>query len=213
MRFVPSLIAAALTATVLAALPIVATAATAPLVSNAVVVDNASFYAIDGADTIGSGNYALNYPGFIDIPYAIFDFGGTTSVSNATLSWNYDHPFGGSGPAQITLYVGHDADGAITTADRFVGTAVNTFTVAGGEVLNFNVTGAVNAALASGQYVAARLEATVPPTALGDYYGGNFVTPTMTYTAGVVPEVDAAVMVLCGMGVLGGLLARRRKAA
>jgi hypothetical protein len=161
-------------------------------------------------DGIGSGNYALNQLGFIDIPYAIFGFGATTSVSSATLNWNFGTLFGGSGPAQISLYAGNDADGIISTTDRFMGTIVDTFTYSGGEVRNFDVTSLVNAALLSGEFFAVRLEATVAPGSLSGYYGGQFGVPSLDAMSGSVPE--PASLSLLGLGLAGLGFSRRKKA-
>jgi len=188
-----------------------AAAATIPLVSNQVIVDNSPFNSIGPEDGIGGGNYALNYPGFIDIPYAIFDFGATSSVSSATLTWDFASLFGGSGPAQITLYAGNDASGTITTGDRFMGTPIDTFTYSGGELRTYDVTAAVNAALSSGQFFAVRLEATAPPSTLNGYYGGSFLTPSLVADAGDAPSVpEPSSVLLLGAGLAAVTLKRRR---
>lgn len=204
---------AAATALALSALaPATASAASAALIDNQVIIDNAPFYSVGPEDGLGSGNYALNFPSFIDIPYAIFDFGATASVSNALLTWNFGSLFGGSTPTQITLYAGSDLSGTITTADRFMGTAADTATYSGGELRTFDVTSLVNAALGSGQYFAARFEVTDPPGSLNTYHGGNFLTPSLSYTLGPVPEPETYALMLVGLGFLG-VCTRRRNAA
>ena len=187
-------------------------AQSAPLVGNAVIIDNAPFFN-SGGDGLGSGNYALNHPSFIDIPYAIFDFGTTSSVSSAMLTWNFRSLFGGSGPAQIALYVGNDADGSISIADRFMGTLANVFTYSGGELRTYDVTSYVNSSLGSGRYFAARLEATVPPASLSGYYGGQFDVPSLNYAVTATPE--PASVLLLGTGLVGvfSVSRRRRKQA
>lgn len=186
-------------------------AQTASLVDNRVIIDNAPFYSIGAEDDLGGGNFALNHPGFIDIPYAIFDLGAATTVSSAFLTWNFGSLFGGSGPAQISLYVGSDADGVITTADRFSGLLVSTDTYAGGELRTWDITSLVNAALAIGPYVSARLDATADPATLNGYYGGNFLTPSLTFSTTAVPEPASAVLLVAGLGGLA-VAARRRSA-
>lgn len=195
-------------AAMVALLPGVSFAAPVSLIANRVIVDMDPFYVVDMEDRAdGRDNFALNHPYFIDIPYAIFDFGSTKSVSNATLSWNFDRLYKVTRPAKITLYVGNDADGHITVDDRFMGTAVDTFTYTGGEVRNFDLTAYVNASLASGQYFAARLEATVAPTSLKNYYGGNFFTPSLNATATAVPE--PATLTIVGLGLAALAFTRR----
>lgn len=189
-------------------LPATATAAAVPLIDNRVIIDRSPFYSQGAEDGLGTGNYALNHPSFIDIPYAIFDFGSVSSVGSAILNWSFSSLFGGSGPAEIKLYAGNDADGVISTSDRFMGSAIDTFTYSGGEVRNFDVTALVNAALSSGQYFAARLEATVAPGDLSGYYGGQFLVPSLEISP--VPEPEAYAMFLVGLGLLG-VAARRRK--
>lgn len=196
---------------VAALLPTTAFAGPIPVVNNQVIIDNAPFYSVGPEDSsLGSGNYALNHPGFIDIPYVIFDFGSTTSVSSAILNWNFRALYGGSGAAEITLYVGNDASGTISVGDRFMGTAVDTFTYSGGETRNFDLTSFVNASLLSGQYFAARFEATAAPGTLSGHYGGNFLTPSMDATAGTVSVPEPATLALLGLGFAGMVFSKRR---
>ena len=214
MRTQSTRLVSAIALAVCALAPAAVSAASAALVDNSVIIDNAPFYSVGSEDQIGSGNYALNHPAFIDIPYAIFDFGTTTSVASAMLTWNFGSLYGGSGPAQIALYVGNDASGTITTADRFMGTVADTATYSGGELRTFDITSFVNTALAGGQFVAARLEATAAPGTLSGYYGGQFLTPSLNFDVGTpaVPEPETYAMLLAGLGVLGAVV-RRRKAA
>lgn len=186
-----------------------ASAQTATLVDNRVIIDNRPFYSIGSEDGLGGANFALNSADFIDIPYAIFDFGSSTTVSNAFLTWNFQSLFS-SPPAQISLYVGNDADGAITIGDRFVGSLADTYVYAGATSRTFDITSFVNSALTSGRYVAARFEATVPPEQLRGYYGGWFDTPSLTYNVSTVPEPGTYALMLTGLCTLA-LAARTRK--
>lgn len=194
-----------------ALLPVTATAASVPLIDNQVIIDNNPFYSIGAEDHLGTGNYALNHPGFIDIPYAIFDLGSTSSVGSAVLTWNFGSLYGGSGPAFISLYGGNDADGIISVNDRFNGSFVAVNSFAGGETWSLDVTALVNSSLGSGQYFAARLEATLPPSILSGYYGGQFLTPTLEISP--VPEPETYAMLLAGLGLLGFTMRRKNKAA
>lgn len=188
-----------------------AQAAVVTLGSNNAIVDNAPFYSIGPEDSAsGVGNYALSHPTYIDIPYAIFDLGSTSSVSKAILSWNFDSLYGPSEPAEISLYLGNDADGTISASDRFMGDPVDTFTYSGGELRNFDVTALVNKSLMSGQYFAARLEATAAPSTLSGYYGGNFFTPSLSITT--VPVPGAAWLFGSGLVAIAGA-ARSKKTA
>lgn len=191
----------------LGTLPALAIADPVPLFANATIIDKAPFYSVGGEDSVGFFNYALNFPTFIDIPYAIFDFGTTTSVGNAMLTWNFDALFGGSGPAEIELYVGTDSDGVITTGDRFEGTMFDTFTYSGGELRTYDVTAAVNAALGIGRYFMARLEVTADPSLLSDYHGGLFMDPSMTMS----PVPEPASWAALGLGFAAALRRRARK--
>lgn len=189
-------------------------AATAILEDNRVIVDNAPFFSVGAEDSLGSGNFALNRAGFIDIPYAIFSFGGATSVANATLNWDFDSLFGDSPPSSIGLYVGNDVDGVITTSDRFMGTLLDTSIYSGGEVGSFDVTSFVNDALGAGQFFAARFEvATAPADVSGVNDGGNFFAPSLNFDqVAAVPEPATWAFMIFGFGAIGGVLRRNRKA-
>lgn len=195
-------------------MPPAASAASVTLVDNRVIIDNGAFYIVNAGDELGVGNFALNSTTFIDIPYAIFDFGATTSVSSATLTWDFLSLWGGSAPASISLYVGSDADGSISTADRFMGTSIDSFVYSTSVSRSFDVTDAVNAALGGGQYFAARLEAATPPASLpgGLYSGGQFAVPSLEATSGSVPQPvpEPGTLMLVATGALGLLRARRR---
>lgn len=194
-----------------ALLPVTAMAASVPLIDNQVIIDNNPFFSIGAEDGLGSGNYALNHPGFIDIPYAIFDLGSASSVGSAVLTWNFGSLYGGSGTAQIGLYGGNDADGIISVNDRFNGSFIGVNSFSGGETWSVDVTALVNSSLGSGQYFAARLEAVLPPSALSGYYGGDFLTPSLEISP--VPEPETYAMLLAGLGLLGFTMRRKNKAA
>jgi len=195
----------------LVAVPTLASADPVSLIANQVIIDNAPFFSVGTEDGLGVANYALNHPHFIDSPYAIFDLGSASSVRSATLTWNFGSLYGGSPPADITLYVGSDADGKITRDDRFTGTSIETFTYSGGERRSHDVTAQLNASLLLGRYFAARLEATIPPGALGTYYGGQFLTPSLSVNdLATVPEPATLTLVAAGLSL--GLVRRRRRA-
>jgi hypothetical protein len=185
-------------------------AANITLLGNSVIIDNSPFNSMGLEDEIGTGNFALNHPTFIDVPFAIFDFGGATSVSSATLTWNFLELFGNSGPASISLYAGTDTDGIITPGDRFMGTAIDTFVYSVGVSRTFDVTAWVNAALAGGQYFAVRLEANVAPGDLTGFYGGQFEAPSLD--ASSVPEPSTIYGLMLGLGAIALAKRKSRKA-
>lgn len=187
-----------------------AMAASVPLIDNQVIIDNNPFYSIGAEDKLGGFNYALNHFEYIDIPYAIFDFGSTASVGSAVLTWNFNSLYGSSGPAQISLYAGNDADGIISVNDRFNGSFVAVNTFSGGETWSVDVTSLVNSSLGSGQYFAARLEAVLPPSVLSGHYGGQFFAPSLEISP--VPEPETYAMLLAGLGILGFSLRRKKQA-
>lgn len=191
-----------------------ALAAPVPLKANAPLIDLQPFYDMGPDDGVGAGNVALTYYYYIDIPYAIFDFGSTAAVTSATLRWDFLSLSANSGPASITLYVGGDADGVISKNDRFMGVAVDTFVYSGGELRTFNVTSQVNTLLAGGgRYFAARLEADVKPWQLGDgeHSGGEFAVPSLDAVTGGIPVPEpGSTLFLLGIG-LAGLRAWRKR--
>ncbi|KPP84841.1 MAG: putative extracellular protein [Rhodobacteraceae bacterium HLUCCA08] len=176
-----------------------AQAATLNPTENAVILDYAPFNSVGSEDTIGFGNYALNYGTFIDMPYAIFDFGGLSSVSSAVLNLDFLGPYGGSGPTSITLYTGIDTDGVITTLDRFMGIALDSYVYGSAVSRMIDITAEVNASLTTGDDFAIRLEVDAAPGTFSGFAGGQFATPTITYETGV-----AAVPLPAGLPLLGG---------
>ena len=165
-----------------------------PLLDDQVIVDSFPFASVGAEDALGGGKFALNHPEFIDVPYAIFDFTTISDTTNVELEWNFDRLFGGSQPAEITLYLGSDDDGVITVDDRFVGTAIDTRTYTDLTTNRIDVSAIVNDLLSDGPFIAARLEATAAPGTLSDYYGGRFFEPTMT----TLPEPGTALLFVMG---------------
>jgi hypothetical protein len=92
-----------------------------------------------------------------------------------------------------------------------MGTPIGTSIYSGGELRSYDVTALVNNALLSGQYFAARLEATAPPGTLSGFYGGQFLVPSLDATAGAAAVPEPSTLLLFGMGGLGLIAKLRRR--
>jgi hypothetical protein len=165
----------------------------ATLVDQTTIIDNIPIGSNSGEDGFGSPGYAVNRgdgvnSGFIDAAMLSFDFGATTSVSQATLTINVDTRWTDAGQnPTIYLYAGPD-DGTIQVSDITIGGGAvrDAFTYTTTQTRSIDVTAAVNSALAVSQYVGFRFENSRSPFDLpnaleGIHYADN---PVLEYTPG-----------------------------
>ena len=125
-----------------------ATPATPALIGSAV---NASYVSTDG--------WAVTGADFIDAAVAVFDFNTTVSVSQATLTLPIEEVFAQNGVAPLEIFMYSD-NGIVEFTDYSIGftAAIAEIDAVGLTQIDIDVTGAVNSALNSGQYVAFRVK-------------------------------------------------------
>ncbi len=131
---------------------------------------------VQNANYVSSGNFAVTSPSYVDKATFVFSFGSQTSVAAATLKLPIDqiYPQNNSAP--------------IGARDAFGLTEVQ-----------FDVTGAVNAALNSGQYVGFRVASALDPSAVAEripaYTGVKFLTKraVLEFAPGAAPATNPEV--------------------
>ncbi|MDP1932695.1 MAG: hypothetical protein Q8L60_14670 [Gammaproteobacteria bacterium] len=117
-----------------------------------------------------SDGWAVTSPTYIDAATMVFDFGTTSSVSQAIISLPLEAIFTREGKAPLRVYVFAD-DGAIDLFDYKAGSTIpvaefDAVVASGGNssaVITLNVTGAVNATLPTSRYVGFRIQSTAVP--------------------------------------------------
>ena len=161
------------------------TAAALPVIGAAV---NASY--------VSTGGWAVTGADFIDAAVAVFDFDITSSVSQATLTLPIEEVFTQNGLAPLEVYMYSD-NGVVEFTDYSSGfsAAIAEVDAAGLTQIDIDVTGAVNSALNTGQYVAFRVKSSVLPsnvldTGIPAWTGVKFRTNySLTFTSGVAPAI------------------------
>lgn len=161
-----------------------------PLIGTAV---NASY--------VSFGGWAVTGSDFIDAAVAVFDFSATTSVSQATLTLPIEEVFAQNGAAPLEIYMYSD-NGVIEFTDYSLGfiAAIAELDAVGLTSIELDVTGAVNSALKTSQFVAFRVKSAVLPsavtaTSIPAWTGVKFQTNySLSFTPGAAPAVakDAA---------------------
>jgi hypothetical protein len=153
------------------------------------------------ASYVSTGGWAVTGTDFIDAAVAVFDFYATTSVSQATLTLPIAEVFAQNGVAPLEIYMYSD-NGVIEYTDYSTGftSAIAEVNAVGLTQIEIDVTGAVNSALNSSQYVAFRVKSSVDPSSVlptnfpawtGVRFSSNY---SLTFTPGAAPAIatDAA---------------------
>ena len=148
------------------------------------------------ASYISTGGWAVTGADFIDAAVAVFDFDITSSVSQATLTLPIEEVFTQNGLAPLEVYMYSD-NGVVEFTDYSSGfsAAIAEVDAAGLTQIDIDVTGAVNSALNTGQYVAFRVKSSVLPsnvldTGIPAWTGVKFRTNySLTFTSGAAPAI------------------------
>lgn len=157
----------------------------ATLIDSTTIIDNIPIGTIGGEDGFGSPHFAVNRgdginSGFIDAAVLLYDFGGTTGVSSATLTLDIDTIWAEDGlDPTIELFTYGDSDTIIQLTDINLGagTVRDSFqyTRFGSRVID--VTAAVNDALATSQFVGFRFQNERSPFELPNVLEGIHYNP------------------------------------
>ncbi|PCI81888.1 MAG: hypothetical protein COB20_01110 [SAR86 cluster bacterium] len=147
------------------------------------------------ASYVSSDGWAVTGKDFIDAAVAVFDLNTTTSVSQATLTLPIEEIFAQNGVAPLEIYMYSD-NGVVEFTDYSAGftAAIAEIDAVGLTQINIDVTGAVNSALNTGQYVAFRVKSSVLPSTvsatLPAWTGVKFFTNySLTFTPGAAPAI------------------------
>lgn len=152
------------------------------------------------ASYLSFGGWAVTGTDFIDAATYVFDFGGATTVTAATLRIPIrdNFPQNDSTPLEVTFF---SDDGIIEFTDYSNGfnTPIAEVDVALSDVLEIDVTGAVNSALNVGQYIGFRVRSGVAPSQVDTdefppYAGVRFTEePILEFVPGPAPTLPAGV--------------------
>ena len=148
------------------------------------------------ASYVSTGGWAVTGKDFIDAAVAVFDFSSTVSVSQATLSLPIEEVFAQNDAAPLEIFMYSD-DGVVEYTDYSLGfvAAIAEVDAIGLTQIDIDVTGAVNSALKTSQFVAFRIRSGVLPTSVsatslpawtGVKFRSNY---SLSFTPGGAPTV------------------------
>jgi len=149
------------------------------------------------ANYISSGGWAVTARNYIDAATMVFDFGANSSVAAASLILPIEQVYTQNGVAPVRIFFFSD-NGLIDHNDYSLGFQIPVAEVDVGlsDTLELDVTGPVNAALASGRYVGFRVVSSVPPDQVQDGFpswtGVKFLSDQyrLSFSPGAAPATD-----------------------
>lgn len=147
------------------------------------------------ASYVSRGGWAVTGGDFIDAAVVVFDFGAATSVSTASLSLPIETVYDQNGAAPLEIYVYSD-DGLVEHTDYSLGfiSPIAEVNAVGKTSIDVDVTGAVNAALNTSQFVGFRVKSAVVPSAVDieeipAFTGVKFFShASLNFTPGAAPS-------------------------
>lgn len=147
------------------------------------------------ASYVSRGGWAVTGGDFIDAAVVVFDFGAATSVSTASLSLPIETVYDQNGAAPLEIYVYSD-DGLVEHTDYSLGfvAPIAEVNAVGKTSIDVDVTGAVNAALKTSQFVGFRVKSAVVPSSVDideipAFTGVKFFShASLNFTPGAAPS-------------------------
>lgn len=160
------------------------------------------------ASYVSTGRWAVTGGDFIDAAVMVFDFGSTTSVSQANLTLPIQDVYAQNGSAPLEVFVFAD-NGAVEFTDYSTGfvAPIAKLDAAGLTQIDLDVTGAVNSVLKSSRYVAFRTKSSVSPdavlaTTFPAWTGVQFrENSALSFTPGTAPAVTKEAVVFDGFTI------------
>lgn len=157
------------------------------------------------ANYVSSGAWAVTSQNYVDKATMVFDFGGQTSVTAATLKLPIEQVYAQNGFAPIKLEFFSD-NGVIEYTDYATGfpAPIGRVDAAGLTEVQFDVTGAVNAALNTGRFIGFRVLSALNPGAVAAtvpaFTGVKFLPgrALLEFVPGPPPNTDPTVSAFDG---------------
>ncbi len=148
------------------------------------------------ASYVSFGGWAVTGAEFIDANVVVFDLGANSTVSQATLRLPIEELYPQNGAVPLEIFVFSD-NGHVEYTDYSIGfiSPIADLDAALLTQIEVDVTGAVNAALGTGRYVAFRINSKIAPTAVlptlfPAWTGAKFRNnPSLEFTPGAPPIV------------------------